>query len=42
MAYINNPFNKLNTELTAIVRGKEIPIKTAKMPFVPNTYYKKP
>jgi len=41
MAYIDNPFNKLNTDLIAKVRGKEIPIKTAKMPFVPNNYYKK-
>lgn len=41
MAYIDSGFNKLNTDLTAIVRGKEIPIKTAKMPFVANNYYKK-
>jgi aminomethyltransferase len=40
MAYIDSPFNKIKTDLTAIVRGKEIPIKVAKMPFVPNRYYK--
>lgn len=41
MAYIDNQSNKLNTDLTAIVRGKEISIKTTKMPFVPNNYYRK-
>ena len=40
MAYVNTPFNKLGTELTAIVRGKEIPIKIKKMPFTPHGYYK--
>ena len=40
MAYVDSPFNKVKTDLTAIVRGKEIPIKIAKMPFVPNRYYK--
>jgi aminomethyltransferase len=40
MAYVESPFNKVKTELTAVVRGKEIPIKVHKMPFVPNRYYK--
>lgn len=40
MAYVDTPLNKLRTELTAIVRGKEIPIKIKKMPFVPQNYYK--
>jgi len=40
MAYVDTPFNKLKTQLTAVVRGKNIPIKVAKMPFVPHGYYK--
>ena len=40
MAYVDCPLNKLKTELTAVVRGKEIPIKITKMPFVPHGYYK--
>ena len=40
MAYVESPFNKVKTDLTAVVRGKEIPIKISKMPFVANKYYK--
>jgi len=40
MAYVDSPFNKVKTDLTAVVRGKEIPIKISKMPFVANRYYK--
>ena len=40
MGYIDSGSNKLNTELVAVVRGKEVPIRTAKMPFVPNNYFR--
>jgi aminomethyltransferase len=40
MAYVETPLNKLRTQLTAVVRGKQIPITVKKMPFVPARYYK--
>lgn len=40
MAYVDKDFAKLKTELVAIVRDKEIPVKISKMPFVPANYYK--
>lgn len=42
MAYVDTPHNKQKTKLVAVVRGKEYPVTIAKMPFVPNNYYKKP
>ena len=40
MAYTDKAFSKLKTELFAVVRGKDIPIKLSKMPFLPAKYYK--
>ncbi len=40
MAYVDAPFNKVNTDLFCKVRDKQVPIKTKKMPFVPSNYYK--
>jgi len=40
MAYVDTPHNKFKTELVAKVRGKDIPIKVSKMPFVPANYHK--
>jgi aminomethyltransferase len=42
MAYVDTPFNKVKTELIAVVRGKDYKVTVAKMPFVPSNYYKKP
>ena len=41
MGYVDVPHNKFKTELVAIVRNKEVPIKIRKMPFVQANYYKK-
>lgn len=40
-AYIDVPYNKQGTELLVNMRGKNYPLKVAKMPFVPHRYYKK-
>ena len=40
-AYIDVPFNKLETELQVTLRGKPYPLIVKKMPLVPNRYYKK-
>jgi len=39
MAYVNLPFNKVNTELVAMVRDKPQKVTVAKMPFVPTNYF---
>ena len=41
MAYVDVPNNKQKTELIAVVRGKQLKIKIAKMPFVKSNYFKK-
>jgi len=40
MAYINVPFNKLDTKIHLNVRGKNYEGQVAKMPFVDHKYYK--
>lgn len=40
MAYVDKEFAKLDTELKALVRNREIPVKVSKMPFVPQRYYR--
>jgi aminomethyltransferase len=40
MGYINKPFNKKDTELNVVVRGKKYPAVVTKMPFVPTQYHK--
>ena len=41
MGYVDIASSKLKTELTAVVRGKELPIKLRKMPFVPSNYFRR-
>jgi aminomethyltransferase len=41
MAYVHAPYNKVNTELIAIVRDKPQKVTIRKMPFVPANYYNK-
>lgn len=40
MGYVAIGFAQLNTELKAIVRGREISVKVSKMPFVPQRYHR--
>ncbi|MEX0731816.1 MAG: glycine cleavage system aminomethyltransferase GcvT [Aquisalimonadaceae bacterium] len=40
MAYIDTPYAEIGTGLTAIVRGREIPVSVSRMPFVPQRYYR--
>lgn len=40
MGYVNTAFTPLDSEVWAIVRGKRVPMKVAKMPFVPQRYYR--
>lgn len=40
MGYVDAAFTSLDTEVWAIVRGKRVPMKVAKMPFVPQRYYR--
>ena len=40
MGYVDTALAKPGTALTAIVRGKPVPIEVAKTPFVPQRYYR--
>lgn len=40
MGYVEASAAALDTTLSAIVRGKPVPMKVAKMPFVPQRYYR--
>ena len=40
MGYVDAAFTSLDSEVWAIVRGKRVPMKVAKMPFVPQRYYR--
>ncbi len=40
MGYVASEFATPGTELAALVRGKALPARVAKTPFVPNTYFK--
>ncbi|WP_263262617.1 glycine cleavage system aminomethyltransferase GcvT [Pseudomonas sp. RIT-PI-S] len=40
MAWIDAHLSGLDTELWALVRGKKVPVKVARMPFVPQRYYR--
>lgn len=40
MAYVEPTFATVGTPITAIVRGKPVPMQVAPMPFVPNRYYR--
>ena len=40
MAYLDTAFTPIDTEVWAIVRGKRVPMKVSKMPFVTQRYYR--
>ncbi|PJC87251.1 glycine cleavage system protein T [Vibrio sp. HA2012] len=40
MAYIKTEFSAVDTQVFAEVRGKKLPMKVTKMPFVPQRYYR--
>ena len=40
MAYLDSAFNPIDTEVWAIVRGKRVPMKVSKLPFVAQRYYR--
>ena len=40
MGYVDTAFASLGVDVWAIVRGKKVPMKVAKMPFVPQRYYR--
>jgi len=39
MGYLDSAFIALDTEVSALVRGKKVPLRVSKMPFVPQRYY---
>ncbi|MCF8474770.1 MAG: glycine cleavage system aminomethyltransferase GcvT [Emcibacter sp.] len=41
MGYVKPEFSALDTEIFLSVRGKQMPARVAKMPFVPQNYYRK-
>ncbi len=41
MGYVKPEFAAIDTEVFLSVRGKQLPARVAKMPFVPNHYYRK-
>ena len=42
MGYVKKGLDKVGTKLKVVVRNKENPAEVAKVPFVPNRYYKVP
>jgi aminomethyltransferase len=42
MGYVETAFATAGTDVTLIVRGKELPAKITKLPFVPNRFYRAP
>ena len=40
MGYLDTAFTALESEVWAIVRGKPVPLKVSKLPFVPQRYYR--
>ncbi|WP_338488102.1 glycine cleavage system aminomethyltransferase GcvT [Pseudomonas trivialis] len=40
MGYLDSTFTALDTEVSALVRGKKVPLRVSKMPFVPQRYYR--
>jgi aminomethyltransferase len=40
MGYVRRRFSKAGTNVQLIVRGKEMPAKIVKLPFVPNNFYR--
>jgi aminomethyltransferase len=42
MGYVETAFATPGTDITLVVRGKELPAKVAKLPFVPNRFHRTP
>lgn len=40
MGYLDSAFVALDTQVFALVRGKKVPLRVSKMPFVPQRYYR--
>ena len=40
MGYLDSAFAALDTEVSALVRGKKVPLRVSKMPFVPQRYFR--
>jgi len=40
MGYVELPYSQVGTELQALVRGKSLPVRVAKLPFAPHRYYR--
>jgi aminomethyltransferase len=40
MGYLDSAFIALDTEVSAMVRGKKVPLRVSKMPFVPQRYFR--
>ncbi|AZF39004.1 Aminomethyltransferase (glycine cleavage system T protein) [Pseudomonas sp. R4-39-08] len=40
MGYLDSAFVTLDTEVSALVRGKKVPLRVSKMPFVPQRYFR--
>ncbi|OHW41013.1 glycine cleavage system aminomethyltransferase GcvT [Pseudomonas sp. 06C 126] len=40
MGYLDMAFTALDSEVSALVRGKKVPLRVSKMPFVPQRYYR--
>ncbi|XKU43508.1 glycine cleavage system aminomethyltransferase GcvT [Pseudomonas [fluorescens] ATCC 17400] len=40
MGYLDTAFTALDSEVSALVRGKKVPLRVSKMPFVPQRYYR--
>ncbi|MCU1786453.1 glycine cleavage system aminomethyltransferase GcvT [Pseudomonas sp. 13B_2.1_Bac1] len=41
MGYLDSAFVALDTQVFALVRGKKVPLRVSKMPFVPQRYYRR-
>ncbi len=40
MGYVATEYNQVDTELTALVRNRNVPVKVAALPFVPHHYFR--
>lgn len=40
MGYLDTAFTALDSEVSALVRGKKVPLRVSKMPFIPQRYYR--
>ena len=40
MGYLDSAHSALDSQVWALVRGKKVPMRVSKMPFVPQRYYR--